>query len=188
MFRAALVLTLRRLMPQASLVEVGTQSELMRALGENPHASMVLLDLRIPEARGLSALILIRGEYPDIPVAIVSGIAFADTIQSAPVHWARLHSFRSPPVPKLSRLHLQASSQEILGSHLPQTHLRWVLLEVPLTPLALSNSASSAIWSRAYSINRSQTNSVSQKELFGRTLVGYSRSSTSTRGPRQCCW
>lgn len=83
MFRAALVLTLRRLMPSADFVEVASQTELMKALALHPQAAMLLLDLKIPGARGLSSLILVRGEYPDVPVAIVSGVSFADTIQSA---------------------------------------------------------------------------------------------------------
>jgi DNA-binding NarL/FixJ family response regulator len=44
---------------------------------------MVLLDLRLPNVCGLSSLVYIRGEYPDVPVAMISGGAFQETIARA---------------------------------------------------------------------------------------------------------
>jgi DNA-binding NarL/FixJ family response regulator len=83
MFRAALVLTVRRLIPDALLMEVASQGELASALARSGDVSLVLLDLRMPGAHGLSSLVFLRGEYPGVSVAIISGGAYAETIGRA---------------------------------------------------------------------------------------------------------
>ena len=83
MFRGALALTLRRLMPEAQLIEVASQGELEEALARGADVKIVLLDLRIPGANGLSSLVFLRGEYPEVAVAIISGGAYAETIGRA---------------------------------------------------------------------------------------------------------
>ena len=83
MFRAALVLTVRRLMPDAQLMEVASHGELEKALARSRDVRLVLLDLRMPGAHGLSSLVFLRGEYPDVAVAIISGGAYAETIGRA---------------------------------------------------------------------------------------------------------
>src|SRR5262249_7280190 len=83
MFRGALALMLHRLMPDAELIEVASQDELRQALARHAAVRLVLLDLRIPGANGFSALVFLRGEYPDVPVAIISGGPFRGTIDGA---------------------------------------------------------------------------------------------------------
>lgn len=83
MFRGALVLTLRRLMPEALLIEVASHAALETALARSPPVKMVLLDLRMPGANGLSSLLFVRGEYSEVAVAIISGGAYAETIRRA---------------------------------------------------------------------------------------------------------
>ena len=83
MFRGALALTLRRLMPEAQLIEVASHGDLEAALASGPDVKIVLLDLRIPGANGLSSLVFLRGEYPEVAVAIISGGAYAETISRA---------------------------------------------------------------------------------------------------------
>jgi DNA-binding NarL/FixJ family response regulator len=83
MFRGALALTLRRLMPEALLLEAATQADLEEALARAPEVKIVLLDLRIPGANGLSSLVFLRGEYPEVAVAIISGGAYPETIDRA---------------------------------------------------------------------------------------------------------
>lgn len=83
MFRAALVVTLRRLVPEASFLEVASQVELEQAMIQATEAKLVLLDLRMPGARGLSSLVFLRGQYPEIPVAIISGGAYPENIVRA---------------------------------------------------------------------------------------------------------
>ena len=83
MFRAALVLTLKRLMPEAVLMEAASHDELEQALARCGDVKLVLLDLRMPGSHGLSSLVFLRGEYPEVSVAIISGGAYAETIGRA---------------------------------------------------------------------------------------------------------
>ena len=83
MFRAALVITLRRLMPEASFLEIASHGELEQTLARGGDVSLVLLDLRIPGAHGLSSLFFLRAEYPEVSVAIISVGAHPETIARA---------------------------------------------------------------------------------------------------------
>lgn len=83
MFRAALVVTLRRLAPEAAFLEVASQVELEQAMLQAVGVSLILLDLRMPGARGLSSLVFLRGQYPEIPIAIISGGAYPENISRA---------------------------------------------------------------------------------------------------------
>ena len=83
MFRSALVLTLRRLVPDGSFLEVASPGELEEAMARTQEVRLVLLDLRMPGARGLSSLVFLRGQYPDTPVAIISGGAYPENIARA---------------------------------------------------------------------------------------------------------
>lgn len=72
LFRNALSLAVRQVVPDANLMECDSISSLEKMLKENPEADLVLLDLRMPGANGFSGLVLIRREHPDIPVIVVS--------------------------------------------------------------------------------------------------------------------
>lgn len=103
MFRAALVLTLRRLMPDALLMEVASHGELEEALTRSGKVSLVLLDLRIPGAQGLSSLVFLRGEYPDVSVAIISGGAYSETIGRARQLGASAFIPKSAPIDTIAQ-------------------------------------------------------------------------------------
>jgi DNA-binding NarL/FixJ family response regulator len=103
MFRAALVLTLRRLMPEALLIEVATHGELENALARSGDVRLVLLDLRMPGAHGLSSLVFLRGEYPDVSVAIISGGAYAETIGRARQLGASAFIPKSAPIDTIAQ-------------------------------------------------------------------------------------
>jgi DNA-binding NarL/FixJ family response regulator len=55
-----------------SLTEVGSISELQGALDQRTDWDLVLLDLNMPGAYGFSGLVLLRGQYPHIPVVVIS--------------------------------------------------------------------------------------------------------------------
>lgn len=64
--------------------EVSDGKNLMAALKKHAHQSPVLiLDLSMPEISGLDALPLIRLEYPEMPVIILSGFSDANMIREA---------------------------------------------------------------------------------------------------------
>ncbi|WP_342650778.1 response regulator transcription factor ErdR [Pseudomonas sp. REB1044] len=58
--------------PQVRLVEVASIAELETRLTEKADWDLVLLDLNMPGAYGFSGLVLLRGQYPQIPVVMVS--------------------------------------------------------------------------------------------------------------------
>jgi DNA-binding NarL/FixJ family response regulator len=103
MFRAALVLTLRRLLPEALLIEVASHGELETALARSGEVRLVLLDLRIPGAHGLSSLVFVRGEYPEVSVAIISGGAYAETIARARQLGASAFIPKSAPIDTIAQ-------------------------------------------------------------------------------------
>lgn len=73
LFRSALqqALTLG-LGPQVRLVEAASIAELETCLMEKADWDLVLLDLNMPGAYGFSGLVLLRGQYPQIPVVMIS--------------------------------------------------------------------------------------------------------------------
>ena len=72
LFRAAVMHVLRERLPQYAIVEAASAATLGAALQAHPEVELVLLDLAMPGARGFSVLLHVRGEYPEIPVVIIS--------------------------------------------------------------------------------------------------------------------
>ncbi|MBD9655393.1 response regulator transcription factor [Pseudomonas sp. PDM12] len=54
------------------LVEVASIAELEARLAEKTDWDLVLLDLNMPGAYGFSGLVLLRGQYPQLPVVMIS--------------------------------------------------------------------------------------------------------------------
>nr|WP_298113901.1 response regulator transcription factor ErdR [uncultured Pseudomonas sp.] len=73
LFRSALqqALTLG-LGPEVNLVEAASIAELETCLAQKSDWDLVLLDLNMPGAYGFSGLVLLRGQYPQVPVVMVS--------------------------------------------------------------------------------------------------------------------
>jgi len=83
LFRAALREAVARLLPDSLIVEAGSISRLEEAVQAHPDADLVLLDLRMPGARGFSALIDLRARYPSIPIAVISAAESASVARRA---------------------------------------------------------------------------------------------------------
>jgi DNA-binding NarL/FixJ family response regulator len=73
MVRAALETTLQRAYPESVLHQAGSLAEAEAALSLRPGTAIVLLDLNIPGADGLSGLQALRTSHPRVPVLVVSG-------------------------------------------------------------------------------------------------------------------
>jgi DNA-binding NarL/FixJ family response regulator len=73
LFRSAMqqALTLG-LGPEVRLVEAASIAELEACLAQKADWDLVLLDLNMPGAYGFSGLVLLRGQYPQVPVVMVS--------------------------------------------------------------------------------------------------------------------
>ncbi|MEO4046094.1 response regulator transcription factor ErdR [Pseudomonas sp. CAU 1711] len=110
LFRSALqqALTLG-LGPDVRLVEAASIAELEARLGEKNDWDLVLLDLNMPGAYGFSGLVLLRGQYPQIPVVMISAQEEAAVV-------ARAREFgASGFIPKSSPLEtLQQAVRQVL--------------------------------------------------------------------------
>lgn len=72
LFRAAVLHVLRERLPQYAIVEAASAATLGAALQAHPEVELVLLDLSMPGTHGFSALLHVRGEYPEVPVVVIS--------------------------------------------------------------------------------------------------------------------
>jgi DNA-binding NarL/FixJ family response regulator len=83
LFRAALKQTLAGGDPSIAVEEAGDIDALIRALEADRECDLVLLDLNMPGSRGFSGLLLMRAQYPDIPVMIISAVEDGSIIRRA---------------------------------------------------------------------------------------------------------
>jgi len=73
LFRSALHQALSQsLGAEVKLAEAASIAELEARLTEKSDWDLVLLDLNMPGAHGFSGLVLLRGQYPQIPVVMIS--------------------------------------------------------------------------------------------------------------------
>ena len=92
------------------LTEVGSITELQALLDQRSSWDLVLLDLNMPGAYGFSGLVLLRGQYPHLPVVVVSAL-------EEPGVYKRARDFgASGFIPKSSTLEgIQQAVREVLG-------------------------------------------------------------------------
>lgn len=83
LFRAALRQTLSGGDPSIAVEEAGDLASLSAALERDRDCDLVLLDLNMPGTRGFSGLLLLRAQYPEIPVMIISAVEDGATIRRA---------------------------------------------------------------------------------------------------------
>lgn len=110
LFRSALRQALSQgLEANIQLTEAGSIAELQNQLDQRNDWDLVLLDLNMPGAYGFSGLVLLRGQYPQIPVVVISAQEEEPVIRRARDFGA------SGFIPKSSSLEaIQQSVQEVL--------------------------------------------------------------------------
>ena len=101
LFRAALTFGLRELLPQARLIEAASFALVEAAAAQDAELDLVLLDLNIPGAQGLSALIYLRGERPATPVLVVSADDQPRTVRRVQQFGAAGFVSKAAPMPVL---------------------------------------------------------------------------------------
>jgi DNA-binding NarL/FixJ family response regulator len=82
LFRAALGGTLAGSGEAVRVEEAASLEELSALLERDRDCDLVLLDLNMPGVRGFSGLLLLRAQYPEVPVMIVSATEDAATIRT----------------------------------------------------------------------------------------------------------
>jgi len=72
LFRGALREAVTGLFARAQIGEAGTFEEMTGLLERGGEVDLILLDLRMPGARGFSGLMYLRAQYPAVPTVVVS--------------------------------------------------------------------------------------------------------------------
>ena len=81
LFRGALSQALQASFENAQVQEAGSLDELTDRLSAGGEIDLVLLDLTMPGVHGVSGLLYLRAQHPEVPVAIVSASDDAGTIR-----------------------------------------------------------------------------------------------------------
>ena len=72
LFRGALRQSISQTFPDAEIFEASDLQSLQDLVAEHPDCDLLLLDLHMPGAHGFSGLIFLAGQYPQLPVMVVS--------------------------------------------------------------------------------------------------------------------
>src|SRR5215467_6377741 len=85
MMRGALAQLVGRALPDTELLEAASLDQVIAAVGAHPGPAGIdlLLDLNMPGMNGFSGLVLIRAEFPALPVIVISASEDATTISRA---------------------------------------------------------------------------------------------------------
>ena len=81
LFRGALGQALRSAFANAEVLEAGSLDELTERLETAGEIDLILLDLSMPGVHGVSGLLYLRAQHPEVPVVIVSASDDAATIR-----------------------------------------------------------------------------------------------------------
>jgi DNA-binding NarL/FixJ family response regulator len=101
LFRGALSQALNGSIEQATISEAGSLDELAKMLQADAACDLVLLDLSMPGVQGLSGLLYLRAQHPEIPVVIVSASEEPTTIRRAIECGASGYVPKSQPVERI---------------------------------------------------------------------------------------
>ena len=88
LFRDALIQFLARHRPDITVTPAKDYDEAARLMAEEKDISLAILDLCMPGMNGLEGLSHFRKNWPDIPVAIISGIAEMNDVKDVLDHGA----------------------------------------------------------------------------------------------------
>jgi DNA-binding NarL/FixJ family response regulator len=81
LFRGALSQALRASFESAEVLEAGSLDELIDCLSQGGETDLILLDLSMPGVHGVSGLLYLRAQHPEVPVVIVSASDDGGTIR-----------------------------------------------------------------------------------------------------------
>ena len=87
----------------AEIEEASSLMSLTEKLHAQPGVDLLLLDLRMPDAQGFSALVQIRTQFPEIPVVIVSAADDRESVNRAILLGAAGYIGKSAPLEVVGR-------------------------------------------------------------------------------------
>jgi len=88
LFRNALFQSVHMAVSKANLLEADSLDTLLQLLDKEPDVDLLLLDLKMPGANGMSGLIQLRAQHPELPVVVVSANEEAAVIRQVRHHGA----------------------------------------------------------------------------------------------------
>ncbi|WP_120513546.1 response regulator transcription factor [Photobacterium salinisoli] len=88
LFRNALFQSVHMAVSKANLLEADSLDTLLQLLDKEPDVDLLLLDLKMPGANGMSGLIQLRAQHPELPVVVVSANEEASVIRQVRHHGA----------------------------------------------------------------------------------------------------
>ncbi len=83
LFRDAMKAALSTLGGQVDIDEAGSLDQVAAVLNQANDCDLILLDLKMPGIQGFAGLVYMRAQYPNVPVAVVSGQEEAAVIRRA---------------------------------------------------------------------------------------------------------
>lgn len=139
LFRAALRQTLAGGDPSIVVEEAGDLAGVSAALEADRDCDLVLLDLNMPGVRGFSGLLLLRAQYPDVPVMIISAVEDVGVIRRAFELGAAGYLHKSVGPPEIRRAIETVLAGEVFvpeGADLPGDDAQTALMQrlATLTP------------------------------------------------------
>ncbi|MEZ8063448.1 MULTISPECIES: response regulator transcription factor [Vibrio] len=88
LFRNALFQSVHMAISGANLLEADSLDALLTLLKKEDEPDLLLLDLKMPGANGMSGLIQLRAEYPDLPIVVISASEDASVVSQVKSHGA----------------------------------------------------------------------------------------------------
>ncbi|MGF1778570.1 response regulator [Vibrio nomapromontoriensis] len=88
LFRNALFQSVHMAISGANLLEADSLSSLLSLLEKSEEPDLILLDLKMPGANGMSGLIQLRADHPDIPIVVISASEEASIVSQVKMHGA----------------------------------------------------------------------------------------------------
>jgi DNA-binding NarL/FixJ family response regulator len=101
LFRGALSQALRASFAEAEILEAGSLEDLIDLLSRGQETDLILLDLSMPGVHGVSGLLYLRAQHPEVPVVIVSAKDDAPTVRQCLDCGASGYIPKSQPVERI---------------------------------------------------------------------------------------
>ncbi len=125
LFRVALQQALTQTLGRVRLLEADSFTALQQVVESHPDADLVLMDLRMPGSNGFSGLAHLRGQYPTLPVVVISAFEDAKVVYRALDHGAAGFIPKSAPLATLAEaLRAVLAGEEWLPPGLPPRSTR----------------------------------------------------------------